>query len=207
MNYCNSQASNPNDYAIIRALFTHTAPESVGGPITSLEQLAREACISQASVSRFIRKLGYASFDDLRNSFVREMEQIYLNRDSYHRRSYAASTRETLFDDVHERAIANLQQTVSSIDRDELWECVQLMDNARTVTIFGDDHAISDFYTFQLDLMARGVGSYLFKNEESQHLHLRNLEAGDVTLFLTVSVVSCAQTTTQPCANSMTSGA
>ena len=75
INYCNSQVTNVNDQAIIRALFSHASDESEAGPITSLEQIAREANISPASVSRFIRKAGYASFEVFRTSFSRDLEQ------------------------------------------------------------------------------------------------------------------------------------
>lgn len=187
INHCNSQVLNINEQAIIRVLFTHVSDESSGGPIVSLEQLAREASISPASVSRFIRKVGYASFGDFRTSFAREIEQIYQDRCRMHADSFADEDPGSVFDLMYQRALDNLQATYDHLDRQELWTIVRILDDARSVTIFGDDHVLSDLYTLQLDLMARGVGTYLYKNEEMQVRHAQHIRHGDVILFLTVS--------------------
>lgn len=60
VNTCNTQMLNLNEQGIIRALFRHTSPESVGGRIESIEQISEEAHISQSSIGRFVRKMGIA---------------------------------------------------------------------------------------------------------------------------------------------------
>ena len=91
-----------------------------------------------------------------------------------------------LYEDVYQRAVSNLNATMQKIDRDVLRSVVMKMDNARSVSICGDDHTLSIFYTFQLDLMARGVPTFLFKNEEIQNMNASALQDGDVLLFLNV---------------------
>lgn len=186
INYCNSQVTNVNDQAIIRALFLHASDESEAGPITSLEQIAREANISPASVSRFIRKAGYTSFEDFRTSFSRDLEQVYHRRAYDHARTYGKGTAD-VFETIYQQALDNLRATNDSLDREQLRNIAQVLDNAHSVTIYGDEHALADLYTLQIDLMGRGVAAFLFKNEMMQQLHAQNLSEGDVVLFVTVA--------------------
>lgn len=187
INYCNTQVLNLNEQAIIRVLFTHVSDEAVGGPILSLAQIAQEANISQASVSRFVRKVGYQSFEDFRVNFSLDIEQIYRNRSSAHDRDFVGLSVDEIWSAKYQRAVDNVTATNESLDRERLWDVLRILDTARSVTIFGDDHVLSDFYTLQLDLMARGVGTYLFKNQEMQASHVQSIGAGDAVLFLTVA--------------------
>lgn len=47
---CNSEAVNSNDYNIIQNVFKY-----IGKNIPSINELAREANVSKASISRFIK--------------------------------------------------------------------------------------------------------------------------------------------------------
>ena len=179
INYCDTQVINPNEYAIIRTNFMHVAEEG-----KSVQQLADESAISQASVSRFIRKLGYRSFEEFRYHFSRDFETLYMDRKAMHTAMFPDMN--CLYEDVYQRAVSNLNATMQKIDRDVLKRVVTKMDNARSVSICGDDHTLSIFYTFQLDLMARGVPTFLFKNEEIQNMNASALQDGNVLLFLNV---------------------
>lgn len=179
INFCDTQVINPNEYAIIRTIFMHVAE---GG--TSVQKLADESAVSQASVSRFIRKLGYKSFDEFRYHFSRDLEQLYHNRNNMHTVTFP--DRDCLYEDIYQSAVSNLNATMMKTDRDVLKNVVSRLDNARSVSICGDDHTLSIFYTFQLDLMARAVPTFLFKNEEIQNMNASCLQDGDVLLFLNV---------------------
>ncbi len=184
VNYCNTQVINPNEYAMIRTIFMHVSEHGGSGKIHSVQQLAEEAAISQASVSRFIKKLGYASFEEFRYNFAKEFEQLYQDRENLHRAMFPKM--DNMYEDIYGRAAANLSSTLQIVDRKQLDRVVRKLDNARCVSICGDDHALSVFFTFQLDLMAREVPTFLFKNEEIQNMNASSLGKGDVLLFLNV---------------------
>ena len=179
VNHCNTQIINPNEYAIIRTIFMRVAEEG-----RSVQQLADESAISQASVSRFIRKLGYSSFEEFPYHFSRDLEQLYHDRKNMHNVTFPDM--DCLYEDVYQRAVSNLKSTLVKTNRDVLKNVVSRLDNARSVSICGDDHTLSIFYTFQLDLLARGVPTFLFKNEEIQNMNASALQDGDVLLFLNV---------------------
>ena len=60
---CNTEAMNSNDYNIIQCVFQHIGKET----FPSSNQLAEEANISKASLSRFIRKYNFESYQQFRN--------------------------------------------------------------------------------------------------------------------------------------------
>ena len=78
--YCNTQMINANEYNIARVILEHVNEiDSM-----SLENLSNESNISQASVSRFIKKLGYKNYQDFRESFKKALLEIKLNRKLSH---------------------------------------------------------------------------------------------------------------------------
>lgn len=184
INYCNTQIINPSEYYVISALFKHVR-DTIKNSLL-LESLANESAASQASISRFIKKIGYPSYQDFRNTFLRSLDDLW-----FLRKNRVAMNYDNV-DEVIERnyacAIDNLKQTYSCLDRESLERIVRRLLSSRSVTIIGDDHVLSIFYTVQLDLLANGIPAYLFKNEEMQMLHVESLGEKDVLLFLTVSM-------------------
>ena len=160
INYCNTQIINPSEYYVISALFKHVR-DTIKNSLL-LESLANE--------SAFLRSL-----DDLWFLRKNRVAMNYDNVDEVIERNYAC-------------AIDNLKQTYSCLDRESLERIVRRLLSSRSVTIIGDDHVLSIFYTVQLDLLANGIPAYLFKNEEMQMLHVESLGEKDVLLFLTVSM-------------------
>ena len=187
VNYCNTQVLNLNDQSIIRVLFGHATATSGAGRIASLEQLASEAHISQASASRFIRKVGYASFADFRENYAREFDELARRREAAHARFMQDGPVDTIAERIYQQSLANVRATMANLDQDLLSKAVGALCRARSVLILGDDHVLSDLYTFQLDLLSFGVRTYLHKNVEAQQMQAHALEAGDALLFASVS--------------------
>ena len=65
INSCNTQVANNNDYNIARTILSYVNDLE----IVSLEELANQANILQASVRRFIKKMGFKSYQDFREFF------------------------------------------------------------------------------------------------------------------------------------------
>ena len=65
--YCNKRNYTDNDYSIVRAVLGHMDDLLS----LSLEQLAEESHLSEASVSRFIRRSGFDSFWDFKSHMAK----------------------------------------------------------------------------------------------------------------------------------------
>ncbi len=85
VNYCNNHLSNSTDYGISRVILK----QILATQDYSIESIAEEACVSQASVSRFIRKSGFPSFPKFRNDVSTAIVDIAVNRRMAHQLSYA----------------------------------------------------------------------------------------------------------------------
>lgn len=182
INYCNTQMTNSNEYNIARVILHNVDKlESM-----SLEELSKESNISQASVSRFIKKMGFKSYQEFRESFQKALLEMKLNRKLSHVTMFPYPSEDYIYDKLYEEALNNLIGTRERIDKKQLAELVSILKKANSVTFYGDDHTLSIFYTLQLDLLANGTPAYLFKTEEIQKLHSDFLQDDDIIVFLNV---------------------
>ena len=85
---CNSEAVNSNDYNIARTIINHI--EDI--KILSLEKIAEEANISPASVSRFINKAGFESFQAFKYEFELFTRDVKMRRIISHTQRFMRTT-------------------------------------------------------------------------------------------------------------------
>lgn len=182
INSCNTQVANNNDYNIARTVLSYVNDLEV----VSLEELANQANISQASVSRFIKKMGFKSYQDFRESFQKAFLEIKLNRKLANVTQYPHRSVEKMADQVHQEAIDNLMKTREIVPTHLLLYIIKIMKEASSVSFYGDDHALSIFYTLQLDLLANGTPAYLFKITDVQGLHMQFIDQHSVVMFFNV---------------------
>ena len=179
INYCNTQINNANDYQIAKVIL-----ESIGKVENlSLEQMSEKANISQASISRFIKKAGFASYQQFREAIPKGTLDVSLNRQLFNVTHYQQKSDELLANEVFDDVIQNLMATKENLTIEKLKEILHLMKGADNVTFYGDDHALSLFFTLQLDLISNKVPTYLFKKEEIQEIHTLQLSNKSVVVF------------------------
>jgi len=182
INICNTQLNNPAEYTIARAILSLSDEKET----ITLSRLAEMANTSEASVSRFIRKCGYASFQDFRQNYQLFMVQLRLSRKVEGLRTNQTRDYEEIAQIVYNRMKYNIERTKENVKPERLMDLIHRFRNASSVTFLGDDHTLSDFYTLQLDLLAAGIPSYLFKNREFQKIHAKSLQPGDLLVYLNV---------------------
>lgn len=182
INNCNTLTANSTDYAI-----SHAILQSVGDDQKiSLQSIADRASISPAGVSRYIRKIGYDSFEDFKLHFESSLMEIQLNRQLQHTRQYQYGSKGKIADQIFQETNENLQATYKKLDLMKIEKIIQKMRSASSVTILGDDHTLSDFYTFQLDLLFFKIPAYLYKQKDVQVLQTAKLDQNAMVLFLNV---------------------
>ena len=165
--YCNENLSNTNEYNIARIIIEHIGDIKT----VSLEQIAQEANISIASVSRFVQKIGYSSFQDFKDGLDYFIRNLNMVRTVSNMQQFMRTSLDNLADSLYVEAISNLRQTKLNLDMEKLVAITKLLLNSRSVTFIGDTHEMIDFYTVQLDLVANEVPAYLFDLQEFQDIH------------------------------------
>lgn len=178
---CNEHLHNTNDYNIARVLLENLSNIQN----LSLEKIAQEANISIASVSRFISKCGFTSFQDFKNS-IQTFNNIKFHRSLSHTQRFMRTTPETMSLYLYDDAINNLNQTQKNLDINKLIQITHQLTHSRTITILGDSHELDDFYTLQLDLTINNIPTYLFNIHDNTLPYINFLKEDDTVIYIDV---------------------
>ena len=88
--------------------------------------------------------------------------------------------------DIHKAMMDNLVSTNDSFDYEKIDSILSLLESAKEVIFLGDEHALSIFYTLQLDLLFAGIPAYLYKNPDVQEGMATRVGPGTVVVFLNI---------------------
>lgn len=179
---CNERLHNNNDYNIARVLIENLPNIQY----LSLEKVAQEAHISIASVSRFISKCGFTSFQEFKNSITNFNNNVKYHRTISHAQRFMRTTSQTMADYLYDDVMNNLMQTKKNLDINKLITICNILKQSRTVTILGDSHELDDFYTLQLDLTINNIPTYLMNIHDTLTPYINFLTPKDTVLYIDV---------------------
>lgn len=178
LSYCNLRTEDDLDYAISHAILMAGRE----GSELSVAHLARVSHASPASVSRYLRRMGFASFKQFSGSYQKSLVQLNLRRQLAHHTRFGDTDVEDLRRQLQLEAAENLSATSARLKSSRLRAISERIRNADTVTLLGDDVSLALFSTFQMDLMAAGIPCFSYRTQEIQMRHLRSLRQRDVLL-------------------------
>ncbi|SFJ16266.1 MurR/RpiR family transcriptional regulator [Thermoflavimicrobium dichotomicum] len=156
-------------------------------PFLTVAQLAKRAGVGEATVVRFANYLGFQGYADMQEalqSYLRErlntVERLKIADDTY-------AVQNQLAFDILSDDIRNIQRTMQTLDRRVFHEAVELITNARSVTIvaFRSSHALGYFLAFYLRLLLKEV--HLLSHSDTMFEHLARLGEEDLVLGITFS--------------------
>lgn len=177
---CNERLSNMNEYNIARVIINHISNIQN----LSLEKISEEANISTASVSRFISRAGFSSFQEFKNSLQIFNKDVKMRRILSHTQRFMRTTPESMIELLYHDAINNLRQTKLNVDIDKLKEICKKLKNSHSVTIIGDSHELADFYTLQLDLLINNIPTYFININDENSMFVNHLNNQDIILYI-----------------------
>lgn len=142
-------------------------------------ELAAEAGVSNATVSRFFRRLGYDSFDEARQQ-ARQLRAI--GSPLYHSTQATKSER---ISDVLRSEITVLEQTLSRLNPVTLREIIRQIAAAPRIRTLGyrNSHFLADYITAQLGQMRTAVSPLLMPNQ-TQAEGIALLSPGDFVIVI-----------------------
>ncbi|GLR64321.1 MurR/RpiR family transcriptional regulator [Marinospirillum insulare] len=143
-------------------------PEKVA--VTSISLLAEEAGVNASTLSRLVRKLGFASFAEFqlvfrkhlarssRTSFYSDLAGRFVDEESDGGASLAPASL-ALMTQVAEEETDNIAQMLSSLDVDALEKTVNLLAKAPRVRVYGlrQANTVANFFTYALGLLRPDV--------------------------------------------------
>lgn len=178
--YCNSHIGNETDFSIV-----HTILENIDDLSSlSVDLIADKAAVSNASVSRLIKKMGFTSAKDLRNVLDKARERVGLLREFYYQERTLAIDLAAM---ASENALKNIQNTISSINYEKLGRIISVLKASDRILFVGDIHELTVFVTFQLDFINTGVPAFSFTDLSYTEIESRFLTERSSIVFFSLA--------------------
>lgn len=131
-------------------------------PEISIEKLAHDNYLSQASVSRFIKQQGYRNIQEYRHDFISTQSLIKINASNY-KRNVDQKDNQTIKNQV-KKEILNAVNDLDNIDLDQLESLINIISTFSTVVFIGSEFSLSNMYLIQLSMLNNGINAYCYSD-------------------------------------------
>ncbi len=154
-----------------------------------LDKLAQVIEVSQPTIVRFAKSLGYASFKELKNTLIRE-KALESNSKSSEAGFFGYKITEE--DDLGEipgkivtSSIKVLEETVKCVDGKQYKKAVNAILEANHIVIYGVENSIGVATDLLTKLLYLGVNCTLHTDYYFQNVSANNLKEGDLAIGVT----------------------
>lgn len=159
VSYFNTSSSNKTEYSIIVELLNHSFRDPV-----SIEKMAETCHVSQATISRFVRSLGFKNYNDFSLNFFKSLEIAQITRAE----NYLNKNIDYLIDEIDNKTQSNLEATKRSLDKVKLNKILDIIINSQNTILFGTPENICQFKSLEKDLLSNFVPCFLFYESKAQ---------------------------------------
>ncbi len=180
MNFFTLSTADSSSFDIIIELINRT---SFDDNYISLEELSNNSHVSQATISRFVRILGFDNYNDFNLNFYKALAVSQQVRNN----EYMNCGLEELINERYNHALNNIVSTKNSLDIDILTQIIKEIKEAKNTIFFGTPENISHFTRFKSDLIVNHCPCFFFYDGYSQAELLKlNLDRS-VAIFVVLS--------------------
>lgn len=171
-------------------------PEEVAG--LSIHVLAERTYTSAATIIRLCRKLGFNGYKDFTISLNYELALRSEARKDISTEIRREDRLKDIVDKVTYRSIQALEDTRKLVDLDELQMCVDTLDQAKTIGLFGIGSSLLAARDMYLKFLRLNKPCICNDDLHSQIVCARNLSAGDAAVIFSYSgqtreMLTCAR--------------
>lgn len=180
MNYFSLSTCTKSEHDIILDLIKRTEQDNT---YTSLEELSNSSHVSQATISRFVRKIGFKDYQDFNIHFYKSLEISQLIRN----KEYQNDSLQNLIDTRFDNASHNLQETKENLNIDALSSIINLIKATKSSVFFGTPESIAHFSRFRKDLVVNGFPCFFFYDSLSQDEYIKFVDEDVCAIFIILS--------------------
>jgi DNA-binding MurR/RpiR family transcriptional regulator len=158
-------------------------------PFLSAAELADRADVSEPTVIRFARGLGYAGYQDLRKEAQKFLKAYLGPGDKVRSVLKLTPDHHGIIDKVFDSQVAALEETRNLLSRKAFWQAVESLCSAKNIFLFGQG-GMSALSLAMLDFRLRRYGYYTYTLSQGgralfENLHL--MTSDDVLVVITFS--------------------
>ena len=159
----------------------------------TVNAVANASGVSEATIVRFARKLGYDSYGSMQRAAQVRLQRTHSLGDKL-QRALAAGETEGPLEHAYRQDLANLQRTYEGLDADAFSEAIRTLAHARRVSVIGlrASAGSATYLAFALQLVRPRVDRVRF---DLGDVHEQLLDDGPDDALLVVSVAKPARRT------------
>ncbi len=180
---CNTETLNNNDYNIVNTVFNYIGNEH----FPFIDELADEAHVSKASITRFIKRHGFSNYQEFKVMMSTQASLLFYNLRVLFYEKHGHISNEQIVDLVYQQAIDNIKETKKNLDISKINQIIDIFEKSKDITFIGDEHDLDEFYMLQLALLTSGKPTYLFKVNETKKIHINYLSDQSTVVFINVA--------------------
>lgn len=147
------------------------------------EELAKKVGVSQSSIIKFIKKLGYKGFIKFKIELNKEIALNNSDEKLYTEITVKDSLKE-IGDKILYENVSSLTDTISAINYEVLEKVIDLLDSSRKILIIGSGMSSIVSKDLELKLIKLGKIAYHPENTQMQLMHLSTMEKGDTLIAI-----------------------
>lgn len=153
----------------------------------TLEKIANDADVSQPTVLRFIKALGYSGFKEFRYVLAKEDERDENDGFLYGFKFTENDDVSIVPEKVISTSIEQLKNTLLSISQESLKSAVDTIINAESVVVYYVENSSCVAEDLITKLMYLGINCCSYSDYYTQAVSARNLKKGDVAIGISYS--------------------
>ena len=179
---CNSQTQECNDLIITKVVYEHIGDEE----FPSIDEIAKQANVSKAAISRFCRKYGFKNYISFRNAMGAGAITYGLNHKLLNISKIMKSDEE-IVEDAYLNIVHNITNTKEHLNIQQLKQITDYMKTAKDITFIGGKRAIGAFHMLQMELLSSGKPAYLFDQKDTSDWNAEFFTSDSLVIFVSAS--------------------
>ena len=173
-----------------------------------LEELAREAGVSQPTILRFVKALGYRGFREFKYALVQEEGREQREEGEIELYGFRLSSRDKL-EEIPGKIVATsirmLEETLKSIRAKDYEQAVEAILRARSIVIYSVENSVCTASDLMTKLLYLGLDCRMYGDYYLQNVSATNLGKDDLAIGISYS--GCSRHTVEMMALARKAGA
>ena len=150
----------------------------------SVSGLAEKSNVSDATVIRTCRKLGFSGYQDLKVTLAQD---IVTPLQSIHQEIEDSDSTKTIIEKIFQSSIHTLRFTYDTLNADSIEKAVEYINDSKRIAIFGLGNSHSVAIDLQHKLMRLGFNAVAYTDSHMQTIISANWEEGDTVFAISYS--------------------
>ena len=149
----------------------------------SLDDLSNQYYISQASISRFIKKIGYKNYNTFKYDIAssnEKMENVHAIQDRDRINDAIAIQKDVLY------RINEAYQVMNDLDVNDVLHIVDLFNKYQNIIFFGSELSMSICKVLQLGLITLGKNVYTICDKNYQNEMINKMSENDLLICISI---------------------